>query len=288
MSTRGCVAIKREDGWEGIYNHFDSYPTGLGADLWERLHEVDLSEFAENLLNYTAWRDYLNGGECKYCGKKGLGQPHSMRGKIMGFDSDVGSDPEPEIRRNIQLTGVPDPKAEYHEHELEGDTSVEDTHVTSENPDPLYIEWVYVIDPDKESLEILTNRGKADDIGEPVDEPWLRDDGYWEYGHCAYRHVRIALVNLDGLEPDWELIGKVDRAIAVPRGSSEPEEVSERLKYGSETKECPVCGNPVPEARKHSELEDRTVGHEECIREALEKWNANVNLCLLRPEDLEE
>ncbi|KXA90372.1 hypothetical protein AKJ61_00800 [candidate division MSBL1 archaeon SCGC-AAA259B11] len=63
MSTRGCVAIKREDGWEGIYNHFDSYPTGLGADLWERLQEVNLSEFAENLLNFTEWRDYLNGGE---------------------------------------------------------------------------------------------------------------------------------------------------------------------------------------------------------------------------------
>lgn len=286
MGTRGCVALKKESGWEGVYNHYDSYPTCLGSELWKRIQEEGISKFAGSLLNFTTWRGYLSNGECKYCGKKGLGQPHSIQGEIMGFDSDVGINPSPEIKKNIRSTGYPDPKAEYHEHELDGDTSVESTHITNENPDPLFIEWVYIIDPDEKTLKILTNRGKTSDIGEPVDEPWLRDDGYWEYGHCAYRHARIALVSLDGSEPDWNLIQEIEKAIAIPSDFCEREEVSEHLRYGSKTKDCPVCGKPIPRARDNPKLKEKTVGHEKCLRGTLKELNADVNLCLRRPEDL--
>ena len=33
MGTRGMVAVQSEGRLVGAYNHFDSYPTGLGVDI---------------------------------------------------------------------------------------------------------------------------------------------------------------------------------------------------------------------------------------------------------------
>lgn len=38
MSTRGVIARAKADGWEGVYQHSDSYPTYLGRHLWAGLH----------------------------------------------------------------------------------------------------------------------------------------------------------------------------------------------------------------------------------------------------------
>ena len=40
MSTRGCVAIGTPDAWRGVYNHYDSYPTGLGSAVWHHIQEL--------------------------------------------------------------------------------------------------------------------------------------------------------------------------------------------------------------------------------------------------------
>lgn len=43
MSTRGVIGIyERADAvtWRGVYHHFDSYPRGLGATLWNAYHQV--------------------------------------------------------------------------------------------------------------------------------------------------------------------------------------------------------------------------------------------------------
>ena len=37
MSTRGIIAQAKGDGFEGVYQHSDSYPNGLGPDLWQAL-----------------------------------------------------------------------------------------------------------------------------------------------------------------------------------------------------------------------------------------------------------
>jgi len=79
MSTRGCVAIKQGGSWVGVYNHSDSYPTGLGKELWDYLKEVkDLKRFADELLSYDDWRNFRSGGVCQYCGKVGKGQPYPL------------------------------------------------------------------------------------------------------------------------------------------------------------------------------------------------------------------
>ena len=39
MSTRAVIARQTNDGWEGVYQHSDGYPTGLGRELWSALHQ---------------------------------------------------------------------------------------------------------------------------------------------------------------------------------------------------------------------------------------------------------
>jgi len=35
MATRAIIARQRGDGWEGRYHHWDGYPPGLGAALYD-------------------------------------------------------------------------------------------------------------------------------------------------------------------------------------------------------------------------------------------------------------
>lgn len=45
MSTRAIVAYKtKDDKWEGVFNHWDGYPSGLGKEIWEILH----NDFIDN------------------------------------------------------------------------------------------------------------------------------------------------------------------------------------------------------------------------------------------------
>lgn len=151
MSTRGAVAIKQDDNsWKGVYNRYDSYPSGLGKELFNRLKSSNLKEFAKDLLRYSTYNGFKRG------------------------DLDIGRDYE---------------------------------KITSENPDPLWVEWVYVIDVENEKLEILTSKdvtGKVE--GEPIepDEKPKRVDEGWHYGHCIFKHEKVTELDLNEKEPDWE------------------------------------------------------------------------------------
>jgi hypothetical protein len=48
MSTRAVIARQTRDGWEGVYQHSDGYPTGLGRELWRAVH--DDSDSLESFL----------------------------------------------------------------------------------------------------------------------------------------------------------------------------------------------------------------------------------------------
>ena len=41
MSTRSIIARKTEEGFAGVYHHWDGYPTALGQTLWGLYHKGD-------------------------------------------------------------------------------------------------------------------------------------------------------------------------------------------------------------------------------------------------------
>lgn len=208
MSTRGCVAIEDEDGWVGVYNHYDSYPDGLGKELYDRLSGKttnELKEFANELLEYGDWRGFVNKGMCKYCGKK-KGQPHTISGVIMGLGmgdttteiSGEKSEKRKEALENVKKCGYPDPEAIWHEHT---DSSNE---ITSEKPDPLFIEWVYVVVPSEQRIKVLCHHRVRDDGDTPPDEGPVETEEGWDYGNCVYTHKHVGNIHLDEPEPNWE------------------------------------------------------------------------------------
>ncbi len=200
MSTRGCVAIAKGKGWIGVYNHFDSYPEGLGKNLWAHLKSnfkiSELSKFAENLLQFDDWRNYLNGkvGVCEYCGKKGLGQPHSINGRICFVSKKTNNDLE--ITYNLNKIGYPDPEAKYHQH---GNLS---NKMTSEEPDPLFIEWVYVIDPKEQTFSVYASRRAKGSYKKKS------SDGLRSWKSPNYEHFLVKRFLFKGAEPNWKSLGK--------------------------------------------------------------------------------
>jgi hypothetical protein len=302
LSTRGCVAVKTGTGWRGVYNHSDSYPTGLGKELWEHLKGKDLKKFAEELLRFDDWRNYLAGGVCPYCGRRGLSQPHSIGGGISGrepggaascfgdarfktkremreyyrglpgwrgrnYEIEREIEHEWEIRRNIRRTGFPDPAVKYHKH---GPLDPSHQHIVSEDPDPLFIEWVYVVNPEKRELEVLAHQGIPSD-GPVALKPVPSREGYFDYGHCKYRHVRIARFSLDGPEPDWEQIETLGRICISLDCEEEEELVFRQLKEGRINRTtCVIC---CGEALGYP---GKDVAHLSCLRSRLEELGGDA------------
>lgn len=142
MSTRGCIARATGDGWKGRYNHSDSYPTWLGAEVWAILHERfggDAAAFLRYATEeHSGWSQF---GSVCYCHDRGEGADYGW---------------------------------------------IEERGPCSETTcDPLFIEWVYVLDPAARRLTVLCSRNRAGGV---------------------YRHVAVGSFSLDGPEPDWEAL----------------------------------------------------------------------------------
>ena len=82
---RGSVAIRQGDSWRGVFKYSESNPHDLGPELWETLQEhwKDLHRFANMVLQYGYWEEYLNDGLCVYCGKYDKGHPHKINGQLL-------------------------------------------------------------------------------------------------------------------------------------------------------------------------------------------------------------
>jgi hypothetical protein len=91
MGTRGVVAVGSPETYKGIYNHMDSYPSGLGADFLThtrgRLRDgASLLGITRDLLAFQDWRDYtawLEGGKTT---RKGEPQDHYTQQDIPQSD----------------------------------------------------------------------------------------------------------------------------------------------------------------------------------------------------------
>jgi len=246
MSTRGVVAVGTEKSWRGVYNHSDSYPSYLGEDISAELRDwlaegKSLKSFCERLLRYTDWREFKNSGLCPYCGIIGKGQPHSIDGRIYFIAApspDIvaeelerlrnSDDPfAKEILENIKRTGFPDPECKYHEHTRDDRSPAEEHHITSDNPDPLFMEWVYIINPIFETITVLHHvSDPCHKEGKIRKEPVRRRGGWWDYGHCRYKHIKVATVSIkDAVE------GRVDWKEIERKGEKMRDDVEFRLLF---------------------------------------------------------
>ncbi len=223
MGTRGCVGVRTgKDTWRGVYNHFDSYPTGLGEEVYEHVKKTGIKKVAREVLKYGDWREYLAKGICEYCGKK-KGQPHTISGEIMGFGgTDLYGDQEKvlaaktvedltsvyakrstmnpyqaehvanrnfPIVQSIQKTGYPDPAGKYHSH---GKGKAD--QMSNKKVDALFIEWMYLLDVKRSVIEVWSNRP----TGKTVKH---HGTDFPEYGH-----FKVTEVKLRGKKPDWAKI----------------------------------------------------------------------------------
>lgn len=161
MSTRGVVAVGSLRNWEGIYNHSDSYPGGLGREVFNlaliEFNRGQLGNFCRRLMNQTRWETFM----------------------------------DPTLQANAF------------------------GHITSRSPNPLHMEWVYVIDETQGALHVLASREVK---GSLVKDPWPRPDpcpqrlkdGSWNYGNCSrYKHVKVCtlLFGVTGVI-DWGMISR--------------------------------------------------------------------------------
>ena len=136
MATRGIVAVGTKENWRGVYNHYDSYPTGLGRDLFEHIKtQSDVQTFANNLLQFDDWRNYLRGGICPYCGKKTT-QPHSITGILLR-----------ETEEGVFL----DPNGLYHKHH----TAQNQREFTPEQIAHTDCEWLYVVEAETNQMHVF-------------------------------------------------------------------------------------------------------------------------------------
>lgn len=167
MGTRGSVAWYEDGDVIGVYNHWDSYPTALGMEVWEAAQEYTLQGLIDMLKEFGDWREFSEGGVCEYCGKV-AGQAHTINAVTSGFfgwtrdefiqmrkeqgrtDKQIAKEIEPldEVEANIKSTGYPDPEVKYHTH---GNGKADQY-----NPfdDPLFMEWIYVLVPEKNEIEV--------------------------------------------------------------------------------------------------------------------------------------
>lgn len=156
MGTRGSVAwLNKKGEFVGVYNHWDSYPTGLGHEVLMRVRDIGIDKVIKGLKGYGDWREYKAEGVCKYCGMV-AGQPHTISGIALYGDLPpkgiIKNNPTAELAaKNINETGFPDPNVTDHQHG--------DSHESQFDPrtDPLFMEWFYLLDEKLKAVHVYTN-----------------------------------------------------------------------------------------------------------------------------------
>ena len=226
MSTRGCIAERKGDHWVGVYQHSNSYPTYLGENIFRSIRDDfhgDVQKFIDFAIKEhdAGWSIFP---EICYC-----------HGKFAERDGTKPGD-EAGVIKGCECN----------------------TNNKESSCDPLFIEWVYVLDPKTKKMAVLYNKGEHDDKtckGDLGGHPHLNCD-------YTYRHHLATVINLAGEEPDW---------IVVECGESL--ERCHHYKWVHEKSICRTCnGNKLVSAG------GSRVGYHRCNKDCIPNSKAPIEL----------
>src|SRR3990172_2754408 len=184
MSTRSCIARPLGPGkWAGVYHHSDGYPEGLGRILWNMMHrryDLYVGKLYKELID-----DNLEGWSALHCF-------HPEWGTLDPKDWDGVLKRGVDDRENRDVAGKVVAPISY-QHDSNLSTGVTSPPITYKDPDPLFVEWVYIVGRD--DMRVLCSV--------PC-HPW--DPGAVKYDSTPefyYRHVEIGGYPWGAQEPDW-------------------------------------------------------------------------------------
>jgi len=174
MSTRGCIAERKGDHWEGVYQHSDSYPTWLGKTIWKTIHEKYKGD-AQKFINFAIHKH--DGGwssfpEICYCHGKFAKRDGTKPGQKEG------------VIRGCECNNKP----------------YKSSNKDKDNPrcDPLFIEWIYVLDPIYQKMAIFYHKGEHEKEN-------CKLENHYNCNY-VYRHHLASVIDLMGEEPDWKVV----------------------------------------------------------------------------------
>ena len=173
------VGIKGVHDWIGVLKTGVSMPNDFGPILWEHLQSNvnSLHRFSKTLFNSNSWEEYINEGLCPYCGKFDVGSPVQIRGDIF---------------HKVELGKIaPDEDAKFHKHT----THKPKLYSQDESLNGLWIDWVYLINPESYALEVLKAvRSKGKQRIEIRNVFSMQNN---------YEYRSLGFFNLFREEPDW-------------------------------------------------------------------------------------
>lgn len=207
MSTRGAIARAAGDSFVGVYHHWDSYPQGLGASLWELYHghfERDLERMLRVLIDEhpagwstiggadwtqpAGWRERYS-APCAICGRE-MWQHYAQ----YYAQHDLPEPPHaPEnyavFDHHYQEADVPHgPECYCHGGRSEPAQVVDEGNAAGSG-----VEWVYVFDEGSRTMSVLAS----------VNPSGSKMIGMFGAGNSRARWQVRASFSLDGPEPDW-------------------------------------------------------------------------------------
>lgn len=216
MSTRAVIARRNQEGagFEGRYHHWDGYPKGLGATLWELYHghfRKDLGTMLQVLLDdHPAGWSTINNADWNlvpgYVGDKK--HPCTVCGvlewKHYWQNYESSGESLPQWGRKAMAAGyylalghryrepdLPEPPTCF----CHGDRSEEPQLFTAETAAAVGCEWAYVFD-EGPSLVVLASFN--DDGGKMI--------GMFGMGNPVACWKEVAFIPLEGVEPDWDRV----------------------------------------------------------------------------------
>jgi len=109
MSTRSIIARQLENGFEGVYHHWDGYPSGLGATLYKMYHSLgaNLENLLEDVIDKhpSGWVTLNETPEC-FCHRSDPDHDTRMANNIESYGANYAYTFEKDIHKETDLMHI--------------------------------------------------------------------------------------------------------------------------------------------------------------------------------------